>query len=81
MFAKHDSRAHFGSTCTKTGTMQRRLARTLHREGTLNRKALHIWGDVKDSVGDIVNNFVITKCGASWVRKHQGEHFVKYVIV
>lgn len=38
-------------------------------------------GDVKESIGDIDNNIVITMYGARRIPEILGEHFVKYIIV
>ena len=37
--------------------------------------------DVKYSIGNRVNNIVVTICDARWYLKYQGDHFVNDVIV
>lgn len=37
-------------------------------------------GDATDSLGHIVNNVVVTMCGARWVLEILEEHFVKYML-
>ena len=36
-------------------------------------------GDVKHSVGDVVNDTVTTMCGARWGLELLGDHFISYV--
>ena len=43
MFPKHYGRTCFGSTHTKIGTIQRRLAWPLRKDDTQNREAFHIF--------------------------------------
>ena len=38
-------------------------------------------GDIKYSIGNIVDNIVITMYGARQIRKYQGDHYAKYIIV
>ena len=37
--------------------------------------------DVKSSIGNTVNNIVITVYGVRWVLKISGEPFLKYMII
>ena len=37
-----------------------------------------IIGDVKYSIGNIVNNIVITMCGVRWVLHLYGDHVLSY---
>ena len=39
------------------------------------------YGNVKHSMGNIVNSIVITMCGARWLLDLWGHHFVRYINV
>ena len=64
--------------CQMRGRLGEQLKKVKELRST-HQQLQKIHGDVKYSMGNIVNSIIITKYGATW--KYQEQHFVKHMII